>query len=123
MLWLMVALGGSLGALARYALSLSLVTQPLKFPLATLIANIFGSFLMGVFFVVIVEKGILPSVWRQFFMVGCLGAFTTFSTFSIETLHLVQNGLWQLAMSYLLASFLGSLFAVFLGLKLANLLL
>ena len=121
MLWLMVAFGGSLGAVARYALANLLITPGLKFPTATLIANILGSFLMGMLFVFIVQKGLLPAAMRQFLMVGFLGAFTTFSTFSIETLQFIQNGLWQLALSYTLASFIGCLCAVYSGVKIAEL--
>lgn len=115
MTWLLVALGGALGAMARYAIALVLGGSQSSFPLATFSVNVLGSFLMGVGFVFIVEKGMLPIEWRYFFMVGALGALTTFSTFSIESLSLLQNHSWQSAAIYISASVTASLGAVFLG--------
>lgn len=88
-----VALGGALGALARYGVS-GLV-YPLmggKFPLATLVINVSGSVVMGICYVLIFEKALLAPEWRNFLMIGFLGAFTTFSTFSLDALALWQNG-------------------------------
>ena len=118
MLWFAVALGGSIGAMARYGVTIACASVHDKFPIATLSANILGSFLMGVCYVIIIEKALLPPISRQFLMVGCLGAFTTFSTFSIESLHLLQNGQAHIAALYAGLSFLGSLAAVFAGIKL-----
>lgn len=115
MTWLLVALGGALGAMARYAVALALGGSHSSFPLATFGVNVLGSFCMGVGFVLILEKGVLPIEWRYFFMVGALGAFTTFSTFSIESLSLLQNHSWQSAAIYISASVAASLGAVFLG--------
>lgn len=87
MQWLAVALGGALGAMGRYganALVYTLVGS--RWPLGTLMVNVLGSLLMGVFYVLIVERHVLPGPWREFIMIGLLGAFTTFSTFSIDTL-------------------------------------
>ena len=120
MLWLAVAIGGSIGAVMRYGIASFFMSYNIKFPVATLTANLAGSFLMGVFYVLIVERGLIPPVWRQAAMIGCFGALTTFSTFSIETLHLIQSGHWQLAFSYILLSVFGSLFAVFVGVKLVE---
>ncbi len=103
--WLAVALGGALGAMGRYganALVYSLMGT--RFPLATLLVNVFGSLLMGVFYVLIVERHMLPGPWREFIMIGLLGAFTTFSTFSIDTLSLWESGHVALAIVYVLAS-------------------
>lgn len=105
MQWLAVAAGGALGALGRYGLNgLVYHYSSLRFPLGTLLANVIGSALMGVMFVLIIERGILPPIWREFFMIGVLGAFTTFSTFSLETLTLWHNGQPLVALGYVLAN-------------------
>jgi len=91
--YFVVALGGSLGAVARYQVSLlSQVYFPSSFPLATLFVNVVGSFLFGRAFYFIVEKMMLSESARLFILVGFLGAFTTFSTFSFELLELLQKG-------------------------------
>jgi len=120
MQWLVVALGGSLGAVSRYALALLLPYTPGKFPLSTFVVNITGSFLIGVFFVVIIEKAALPIVWRQALMVGLLGAFTTFSTFSMESFQLLHTGHWKTAVFYVTFSVVACVFAAFLGYTLVN---
>lgn len=105
MQWLAVALGGALGAMGRYganALVYTLVGS--RWPLGTLMVNVLGSLLMGVFYVLIVERHVLPGPWREFIMIGLLGAFTTFSTFSIDTLSLWESGHVALAILYVLAS-------------------
>ena len=113
--WILVAAGGALGAMARYALAINLVNAERQFPLPTFLANIIGSFLMGVLFIIIVEKGLLSDEWRHFLMVGMLGAFTTFSTFSIEALGLLEYHSWQSAGIYITASIIAGLSAVFVG--------
>lgn len=119
---LAVALGGALGSLARYSLSLWLPSQLGHWPLATLLANLSGCFIMGVFYGVIVVKQLWPSEWRPFLMVGLLGGFTTFSSFALETLSLLQQGLYTNALGYSLCSLMGSLFAVAAGFALVQLL-
>lgn len=115
MSWLAVAAGGSLGALCRYAIALHIPVAPGKFPFATFTANVVGAFLMGVMFVVIVEKGWLPPQWRQFAMVGFLGALTTFSTFSLEAIHLLHGGYWKTAALYIGLSVVLCIAATFAG--------
>ncbi len=120
MLWLAVALGGAVGAMGRYGVSVAFAPQHIKFPLATLTVNVLGSLMMGVFYIIIVEKALIPQEWRHVIMIGCLGAFTTFSTFSIETLHLFQGGHVATAISYLLISVLLCVLAVFLGITITD---
>ena len=87
-----VALGGALGALGRYGVN-GLVYPVMgdRFPLGTLVVNVAGSMIMGVLYVLIIEKAALPAELRNLLMVGFLGAFTTFSTFllfhSAPSLH------------------------------------
>ena len=118
MSWFYVALGGSLGAIARYALAGAMSSFNFHFPIATLIANILGSFLMGLLYVIIVEKALLPAEMRPLLMVGLLGAFTTFSTFSLESVSLLQSGQLALALAYIAVSVVGSIAALFISIKL-----
>lgn len=105
MQWLVVAAGGALGAMARFGVN-SLVFPLLgnRFPLGTLLVNVTGSVLMGVCYVLIIERGLLPSALRDLLMVGFIGAFTTFSAFSLDTLALWQNGHLALAGTYAVLS-------------------
>lgn len=105
MQWLAVALGGALGAMGRYGVNglvFSLVGG--RWPLGTLLVNVLGSILMGIFYVLIVERHIMPGPWREFIMIGMLGAFTTFSTFSLDSLSLWEGGHEALAIAYVVAS-------------------
>ena len=70
---------------------------------------------MGVCFVLLVEKNLLPEVWRSLVMVGFLGAFTTFSTYSLQSLALLQEGRFATAAFYVLGSVLFSLIGAYLG--------
>jgi len=104
---LFVAVGGALGALARFGLSawIHALWAP-RFPAATLAINALGSFLIGVLWVLIAERGVLHPDWRSVAMVGFLGAFTTFSTFSLETVRLLEDGRTVEAFAYMLGSVL-----------------
>ena len=105
MQWVAVALGGALGALGRFGVN-ALVFSVFggRLPLGTLFVNVLGSIAMGVFYVLIVERHILPGPWREFIMIGLLGAFTTFSTFSLDSLSLWESGHVALAVTYIVLS-------------------
>ncbi|QCU89863.1 fluoride efflux transporter CrcB [Thiomicrorhabdus sediminis] len=116
-LWIAIALGGALGATARFAMSHQ-VYQWLgrDFAWGTLSVNVLGSFLMGLLSVIIIDKLALTTEWRSFLLVGFLGAFTTFSTFSYETMQYIQVGELSKAMLNILVSVVVCLVAVWLGL-------
>ena len=99
---LFVALGGAAGAVMRYAMA-NWVHRLWEghFPLGTLLVNALGSFAIGVLYVVILERQALHPDWRDVTMIGFLGAFTTFSTFSLETINLVEAGHWLQAALYI----------------------
>ena len=117
---LAVALGGATGAVARYWVSSALYKHfGSDFPYGTLGVNVLGSLLMGALFVVITERP-LPDVWRLALAVGLFGAFTTFSTFSIDTFTLIEQGQVVRALANVLASVVLCLLAVFAGVALAR---
>ena len=101
-----VALGGAIGAVLRYLTGLALA-----FPFGTLAVNILGSFLIGVLWVALADRG----HWAPLLITGVLGGFTTFSAFSLDTLRLVDSGRAPMAALYVLASVTLSLGAVALG--------
>lgn len=110
-----ISIGGGVGALARYGLLHALPTQGNGFPWATLVANVSGCLLIGVLMVVITEVRSAHPLLRPLLGVGVLGGFTTFSTYSVETHALLRPGMVGLAGVYLVATLVGSLVAVTIG--------
>lgn len=90
---LSIAAGGAVGALLRFWFSSGAHHLMGKgFPYGTMLANVLGSFIIGAVYVFMVERGELSEDWRAFLIIGLLGAFTTFSTFSFETINLIETG-------------------------------
>ncbi len=88
-----IAAGGATGALLRYWLSTGVYSILGRgFPYGTLVVNVVGSLLMGLLYVFLFERMDVSTEWRAGLVIGLLGAFTTFSTFSIETLNLIEAG-------------------------------
>jgi CrcB protein len=114
--WIFV--GGGLGTLARFWVSgatARLVGE--TFPMGTLLVNVTGSFAIGFFATLTGPEGRLfaPAGLRQFFMLGICGGYTTFSSFSLQTLNLAQEGEWLRAGANVVASVVVCLVAVWLG--------
>lgn len=119
---LFIALGSALGGVLRYWVS-GAVGERLgeTFPWGTIVVNIIGSALIGVVAAWVDSARVaLPLEAREFLMIGLFGGFTTFSSFSLQTLRLVQDGDWTRAIANVLVSVILCLVAVVLGYKLAH---
>jgi len=123
--YLWVALGGALGSVSRYWLS-GLVASRFgeTFPWGTLVINITGSFIIGVFAAMAIPEGRLDPQSRafttQFLMIGVCGGYTTFSSFSLQTLNLLRDREWLYAGGNILLSVVLCMIAVWLGFLLGS---
>src|SRR6516164_5117899 len=121
--YLWIAIGSALGGVARYWFS-GVVARLIgeTFPWGTLFINVIGSFIIGFFATLTGPDGriLVPSVARQFVMIGLCGGFTTFSSFSLQTLNLATDGEYLYAGLYIVLSVLLCLIAVWLGSILAT---
>ncbi len=115
---LAISIGGGIGALARWCLS-ELVPNN-SFPWATFLANVTGSFLIGVLLVLVTYRFAEQKYLRPFLGVGFLGGFTTFSTYSEQTVSLLNDGAFGLAFAYVFGTLATALIAVLLGTRLAR---
>ncbi len=118
---LVIAAGGALGAVLRYWVASGVyMLLGRGFPYGTLAVNVLGSLLMGLLYVLLLERLAVGSEWRAFLLIGLLGAFTTFSTFSIETLALMQDAMYLRALLNVALSVVACIGAAFLGMTLAR---
>jgi fluoride exporter len=115
-----VALGGALGTPARYGISLAVHVTPGTFPWGTFWTNVSGSFALGLLLTFLLERFPPSRFLRPFVATGFLGAFTTYSTFAVETDLLVKNGHVDVAAAYALGSLAAGLMAVWVGIVLAR---
>ncbi len=118
-LWAVLAAvggGAAIGAWARWGLSYWLNPRLVQLPLGTLAANLVGGYLIGLAVGWFAAMPELPPLLRLLLITGFLGGLTTFSTFSAESLNLLQQGSWNAAMVHVLAHLGGSLLATFAGL-------
>ena len=115
-----IAAGGAVGALLRFWMAQGVYfLMGRNFPYGTLAVNVLGSFLIGCLFVLMLERSIVNEVWRAAILIGLLGSFTTFSTFSLETINLIEDGLYLKAVYNVASSVIlclgGTLLGVFLA--------
>lgn len=119
---LLIGLGGFAGAISRYLVDGYVVERTSgSFPLGTLAVNASGTFLLGLLFAMTTERAILPAEIRGPLMIGFLGAYTTFSTYLLESWRLVEGGAWGLAVANLGGSLAIGLVTVLAGLTLGRL--
>jgi CrcB protein len=118
MTYVLVALGSAIGGVLRYWLS-GLVANSFgqTFPWGTLVVNVTGSLAIGFFATLTAPEGrfLVPSEWRTLFMIGICGGYTTFSSFSLQTLNLAQDGEWWLVGGNIVLSVVLCLFGVWVG--------
>ena len=115
-----IAVGGGLGALARYGLAQLLPTPPGGFPWATFVTNMLGCLLIGVLMVLITEVRSAHRLVRPFLGVGVLGGFTTFSTYAVEFHDLLRPGTVVVAFAYLAGTLVAALVATLVGMSLTR---
>ena len=121
MKFLWIGLGGFLGANLRYLLqNWAAGRWGPDFPYGTLIINISGSLILGFFITLVTQRVAVSPDWRAFVAVGLLGGFTTFSSFTVETLSLLQMGRWPAAALYLAGNVCLGLLGAYLGVILAR---
>ena len=119
--YLALALGGALGAIARYWMTSGLnQSSQMAFPLGTLSVNVLGSFFIGGLYIFLSERPELSETYRHLLITGFLGALTTFSTFSLETLLLIEQGHYNTALFNVLSSIIFCLGSAYLGISLAK---
>jgi len=113
---LFVGIGGGLGSILRYTISLFVGKHiPIVFPLGTLLVNISGCFLIGVFYAIIARHSDFNSEWRLFLITGICGGYTTFSTFSHDGLILLKQGSNLSFIVYVLGSVVIGMLATIAG--------
>jgi len=119
--YLAIALGGAFGSVLRFAMNEAVSARfGRAFPWGTLSINVVGSFLIGLLAVLLVERLEVSPAVRLGLMVGVLGGFTTFSSFSLEVVNLMQNGAFLRALLYVVASVTVCVLAAAAGIHLAR---
>ena len=120
-IYLALAIGGAFGAIARYWMSTGLnQLSQLLFPIGTFFVNVLGSFFIGGLYIYLNERPDLSEANRHLLITGFLGALTTFSTFSLETLLLIEQGHYNTALFNVLSSVIFCLSSAYLGISLAK---
>ena len=122
MTYVLIAIGGAVGALLRYAVD-DVVTRVTggSFPFGTLLVNVTGSFVLGVLFALAIDRSVLPPEVRPGLMIGVLGAYTTFSTWMLESWRLIEVGAYVYALANIGGSVLAGMAAVWLGIVVGRL--
>ena len=120
---LLVALGGSIGAVARYKMSGWILHHTIdwRFPAGTFAVNVLGCLVAGILAGLVEKHDLFTADTRLFFFTGILGGFTTFSAFGLETMFLVQRGQFLIAASNVAASVVAGLLALWVGLGVGSL--
>ena len=115
-----VFLGGGIGALFRYVFSIIFVRDTMILPFHTLFANFLGCFIAGMLITIFSIKTNLNPINKVLLITGFCGGLTTFSTFSLETINLLQDGFYAKALAYIVMSLLICIISVILGMLLVK---
>jgi CrcB protein len=115
-----IAVGGALGACARYGIGLAFPAGPTGFPWATLWVNVTGCFLIGILMVLVTDVWTSQRLIRPFLGVGVLGGYTTFSTYVVDIQRLVNNGAAGVALLYLAGTLFAAVLATAAGIGLTR---
>jgi CrcB protein len=117
----MIAVGGALGALARYQVAAMIQARiPAGFPWGTFVVNISGCLIMGIAATLLTDRLVVHPNWRFLIPIGFIGAYTTFSTFEYETFRAVSDGAWLVGGLNVLASVVAGYAALWLGVVLSR---
>lgn len=112
----MIAIGGAIGAIARYQIAALIQARvPVGFPYGTFVVNISGCFIMGLATVLLTERLVVHPNWRFLIPIGFVGAYTTFSTFELETFRAVTEGAMAIALANVAFSFVVGYVALWAG--------
>ncbi len=121
MQFLWIGIGGFLGANARFLLGQEIGRRlGTSFPYGTMTINVVGAFLIGIIFTLLTDRFLVDPLWRQLIVIGFLGGFTTFSSYAMETISLLQDGRWSSALLYVLGNNVIGLVACAAGVSLAR---
>ena len=120
MAYLLAALGGALGALARWGIAEALPSSPGGWPWATLLVNLTGCLLLGALIAVLAARSPEASWPRPFLAVGVLGGYTTYSAFAVEVVRMLEAGSGVAAVAYVVVSVVGGVAAVAAGIVAAT---
>lgn len=119
--YIMIAIGGAAGAIARYQIATLVQARvPVGFPYGTFVVNITGCLIMGVATALLTDRLMVHPNWRFLIPIGFIGAYTTFSTFELETFRAVSEGAWPIAMANTVASFVAGYLALWAGFIMAR---
>lgn len=120
-LFLPIAIGGAIGSVLRFWLSKYIQDLSISgFPFGILLVNVLGSFLIGLLATLFVDRFYLNQIWRALILIGFLGGFTTFSSFSIDAINLLRQGFQFQGIMYIFSSIIFCLSATWLGIFLAT---
>ena len=121
--YVMIAVGGAVGAIARYQVAAMIQARvPVGFPYGTFIVNVSGCLIMGFITALLTERLTASPNWRFLIPIGFVGAYTTFSTFELETFRAVSERAWPIAAANVIGSFIVGYLALWAGFIAARLL-
>jgi len=119
----MIAIGGALGAIARFQIAAMVQARvPVGFPYGTFVVNVSGCFIMGFATALLAERLVVHPNWRYLVPIGFVGAYTTFSTFELETFRAVSEQAWPIAGANVVGSFVVGYLALWAGFAVARVL-